>query len=147
MSFSTGGSGLIIFRMPGNRNAERETKILVRLAVARGIARIPENAGRTRVEQLVESLRSHASEHGWSGGEEAEFDGAVAAYFATWPATVVQNSAPTQEDSAAALPAAPAEKAVEWKFTAVQATYNCTSGEWASSEKSVQIKLFQRTAI
>ena len=78
--------------MPGNRNAERETevKILVRLAVARGIARIPENAGRTRVEQLVESLRSHAGEHGWSGGEEAEFDGAVAAHFATWPATVVQ---------------------------------------------------------
>ena len=69
--------------MPGNRNTEREAevKILVRLAVARGIARIPENAGRTRVEQFVESLRSHAGEHGWSGGEEAEFDGAVAAHF------------------------------------------------------------------
>ena len=130
--------------MPGNRNVERETevKILVRLAVARGIARIPENAGRTRVEQLVEASRSHAGEHGWSGGEEAEFDGAVAAYFATWPATVVQDCAPTQEDSAAALPAAPAEKAVEWKFTAAQATYNCTSGEWAPTEKNVPIKLF-----
>ena len=132
--------------MPGNRNTEceAEVKILVRLAVARGIARIPEkNAGRTRMEQLVESLRSHAGEHGWSGGEETEFDGAVAA---TWPATVVQNSAPTQEDSAAALPAAPAEKAVEWKSAAVHATYNCTRGDWASTEKGVQIKLSQRGA-
>ena len=60
--FSIGGTGLLIFRMPGNRNADRETevKILVRLAVARGIARISENAGRTRMEQLVESLRSRA---------------------------------------------------------------------------------------
>ena len=126
--------------MPGNRNTEREAgvKILVRPAIARGIARIPENAGRTRVEQLVEPLRSHAGEHGWSGGEEAEFDGAVAAYFATWPAMLVHDSAPTQEDSAAALPAAPAENAVEWKLTAAQATYNCTSGEGDSTEKSVK---------
>ena len=125
-------------------------KILNRLAAARGLARIAENAGKPKVEQLIASIRHHvAAGNAWPGDDEAEFDRAVAAYVATWPAREQQSrTAPT---ASAADPAAPVaqedttvSKPMEWKFTAVQATYNCTTGDWASTDECVQKNLFER---
>ena len=81
------------------RNAAREAavKTLNRLASARGLARIAENAGKAKVEQLISSIRRHVdSGNTWRGSGEADFGAAVVAYSATWPATGQQSStAPT----------------------------------------------------
>lgn len=113
------------------RNQEREgfVKALSKLAGGLGVERIAANSGKVKVEELIAAVGETVDCNGWGETEEAEWEAAVSAYLGSWPQA--------QED----------EEKIEWKFMAVQTTYNCTTGEWASKDTSVQAALFERLKV
>jgi len=126
-------SSLVHQMAPRNHGREGAVKALNRCAAFARMARLPENAGKPRVEAFIQGLQGHAIANAWPAAEQAQLQKAAADYAATWPAPAV-----------AAATAVEADKTIEWKFTALQATYNCTTGEWASPDRAVQRGLFDR---
>ena len=119
--------------MPSDRNLERErhVKALNKMAADIGVKRVPSNAGKAKLEELIEAVRHHVESHGWSTeADEDVFEQAVTAYLGTWPG--------------AELEEAEKGEAKEWKFMAFQATYNCTVGEWTAVDQRQQEALFGR---
>ena len=107
--------------MGGGRNAAREAhvRVLNRAAISEGVGAIPENAGRGRVQQLMDTLRGAALAARVAEDVRAAFAG----YEATFPA---QPAEPEPHGGGADGPHAQAKT---WKFSAVQLTYNKTSGD------------------
>ena len=79
--------------------------------------RIPPNAGKPKVEELIEAMRQHVEMQGWTAaGDEDVFEQAVSAYLGTWPAP----------------DAAEEDEEKTWKFLAFQATWPLTTARWGS---------------
>ncbi|CAE7397060.1 unnamed protein product [Symbiodinium sp. CCMP2592] len=115
--------------MGGLRNPERAAQVRVLSALARqhGLETLNDAAARAKVEKLSRDLLNLQL----TDEVRQQVVGATAAFQATYPDAqpqAVQN---------------PADNKV-WKFSAVQLTYNCSQGEWASQEDDVLKRLFNR---
>ena len=136
---------LAVCRMaPRNHAREATVKALNACAGVANEPKIPENAGRQRVEALVATLQAHNGSEQW----RADLDKAAADYQATWLAAESPPNAASSNEAPDESGAAPADgedvEKHEWKFSAFQATYNSTKGEWASKDPKVQKSLFER---
>ena len=122
--------------MGGGRNPERAQSIrsLSRIAKAHGVAGLPDNAARARVELFAEDLLKLEL----SPGEQEEVRTSKQSYLATF--RLPDDNA--SEERGQARPS-PHEGRV-WKFMAVQLTYNCSSGDWAVQDVGVLQNLFDR---
>ena len=122
-----------MFSMPPSaRNPQRElhVKALNKIATSIDLPRIANNAGKPKVEGLIQAVREHVDCNGWtSAANEDVFEEAVAAYFASW----TQQCEEVSEDTPG-----------EWKFLAFQATYKCTADEWTATDMPTQSGLFDR---
>ena len=122
--------------MPGERNADRErcVKALNKIAASIGVERTSNNAGKAKVEELIERVRQKVEKSGWtSEADEDVWEQTTVAYHGTWSQQCAEVHAEASEDPE-----------VEWKFMAFQATYNCTDGEWTSVDRRAQAALFDR---
>ena len=99
-----------------------EVKALRELAGKHGVTKVADNAGRKLVRSMVTALLAVES----LPAEDKELvTKHHQQYEATW-------AAPGQGEEQGAE-----QEAKEWKFTAFQATYNSTEGEWASNDKTL----------
>ena len=129
-------SGLVqavAFPMP-HRNIDRAVHVrsLNKIAKAKGISVLPDNAARARVEALAEQLLQCDQDP----SHQVAVHAAKTAYLATFPGECAGGSA--------GEPERPPDRGRVWKFQAVQLTYNCSAGEWTSTDVDVLRKLFDR---
>ena len=117
--------------------ANQERRALVQqfrqLAVRYGVARVSDTAGKGVVMGMVDQLLAATS---MSKKDRDATLKAKRAYEATWASSSGARQA--ESDRSVAVPAK------EWKFRAAQFTYNCSDGEWASSDPVVLRGLFDR---
>lgn len=127
--------------MGGRRNLEREAAVVVLsgIAVANGFERITNTTGRARMDELIVALRKKMNPKK-DQPAKAEFEAAVVAYHASWQAHEAQGEKEEKDEKEETEE----KKEKEWKFMACQATYNGTTGEWASADERVQAGLFER---
>lgn len=136
MPMPRGSRVLFGIMAPSARNVDREkcVKALNKIAAGFDVDRVPNNAGKRKVDELFAAIRRGAECNGWSGeDDENVFEEAVLAYNETWGVQEAGSQAAGSQDSEG-----------EWKFQAFQATYNCMEGDWATVEPGVQAALFDR---
>lgn len=103
---------------------------LRRLASAHGVARVADNAGKDRVKGMVDALMAKCL----PAADAAALESAWGAYRSTWPGWLAGVEAQPGEG----------EGVFRWRFKAGQMTYNCTTGDWASSDQPTLQALFRR---
>ncbi len=119
--------------MGGTRNPQREAlvKALNRVAQAKGLAALPENASRAKVNKLAEDLEALELSH----AERRQVQASQAAYAASF--------SPPHAAAGNASSVAPVASQT-WKFSAVQLTYNSSQGDFLSQDHEVLQGLFRR---
>ena len=108
---------------------------LNRVARACALATVSDTAGRAKVEKLHARTVAHA---GLNDSDRKEADDALAGYCSSFGDALVAAV------GAAEPPAEARARARVWHFKAVQLTYNCLEGDWASKDAAVLEGLFRR---
>ena len=132
--------------MGGKRNAERaqQVKKICAVAAPRGIARLPANAGRRAVQEVVDALSQCQS---LPNSDKQQVLEAWCAFKAMYAPSADDDAVGAAESNAVAEgqgDAAGKKKNREWKFQAAQFTYNKATDDWASDQAGVLEALFLR---
>ena len=104
-------------------------------ALDHAVERVPDNASRDKVKAMAARLLECT---GLKGGARKEMEDAWANYRDSWPDWT--------ETGGGATKAEVSEEGAKktWFFHAAQLTYNCTTGDWASTDEPVLRALFER---
>ena len=119
--------------MGGKRNAERaqQVKTICAVAAPRGIARLPANAGRRAVQEVVDALSQCQS---LPNADKQQVLEAWGAFKATYAPSADDDAVGAAESNAVAEgqgDAAGKKSHREWKCQAAQFTYSKAADDWA----------------
>ena len=131
----------------GKRNLDRQghVRALRALAGQHGVERVSDNACYEKVKAMAAAVLAAP---GLSEEVKAAAQEALDLYEGTWPQPEAQQAEPEgQQPPAQDLDAQDKGKPKEWKFSAVQLTYNRTTGEWATKDAAATKPLFDRAVL
>ena len=126
----------------GKRNLDRQghVRALRALAGQHGVERVSDNACYEKVKAMADAVLAAP---GLSEEVKAAAQEVLDLYDCTWPQPEAQQAEPEgQQPPAQDLDAQDKGKPKEWKFSAVQLTYNRTTGEWATKDAAATKPLF-----
>ena len=104
------------------------------------LPRVPDNAAKEKVKEMAEKLLECED---LAGEDRAAMEDAWSNYKGSWPEWV-ETGGDEPEGQAERQTQGAAPKQKSWYFSAAQLTYNCTTGDWASSDALVLHALFDR---
>ena len=128
----------LFITMPDTKEKRAMVQRLCKVGRLYGLQIVPDSAGRSKVEELNDRINAHGA---ISPADRQEAVEAYAMYMATF-----QDAIAAAADGAGPAPAAsePLSRKRTWFFSAVQLTYNCKEGDWASKDPIVLEALFRR---